>query len=81
MQDYNYCGFVYLWVNNHLEAVNHSKYIGQHLGNVDDGYTGSGTIFKRRFKSEKYKGFWTRLVLEYCDNADMLNKAEIYWIE
>jgi hypothetical protein len=80
MNDDNYYGFVYLWVNNHPDANKHSKYIGQHIGTTDDGYIGSGTIFIKRYHSKKYKGFWTRVILEYCENIDELNEAEAKWI-
>ena len=38
-----YIGFVYMWTNN----INGKRYIGLHKGKVDDGYIGSGVIFKR----------------------------------
>ena len=81
MNNSNYCGFIYLWVNNHPDANKHSKYIGQHIGATDDGYVGSGSIFVKRYYSKKYKGFWTRVILEYCKNIDELNKAEARWID
>ena len=65
----DYYGFIYLWENTHPEATIHKKYIGQHIGTIDDGYIGSGAIFTRRFYSKKYRGFWKRKILQ-----------EIYWI-
>ena len=46
-------GFVYLWEN----TENKKMYIGSHLGNVNDGYVGSGVYFKRAFekKPENFK--------------------------
>lgn len=44
----DYIGFIYCWTNN----INKKKYIGLHVGKVDDGYIGSGTYFKKAI--EKY---------------------------
>ena len=75
-----YYGFVYLWENTHPDAKLHKKYIGQHAGNIEDGYIGSGSIFLRRFYSKKYRGFWKRTILEYYKSLDDLNQGEIKWI-
>lgn len=74
-------GFIYLWENQHPEANKHKKYIGQHIGNPDDGYTGSGAIFLKKFYCDKYYGHWKRTILESCDSVDELNDAEKKWIE
>jgi len=76
----DYYGFIYLWTNTHPDADKHSRYIGQHIGKTDDGYTGSGVIFVKRFYAKKYKGFWKRTILQYCNSIDELNKAECKWI-
>lgn len=76
----DYYGFIYLWTNTHPDADKHSRYIGQHIGKTDDGYTGSGSIFVKRFYAKKYKGFWKRTILQYCNSIDELNKAEYEWI-
>ena len=76
----DYYGFIYLWENTHPEATIHKKYIGQHIGTIDDGYIGSGAIFTRRFYSKKYRGFWKRKILQYCSDLDALNAAEKNWI-
>jgi hypothetical protein len=39
-------GFVYCWIN----SSNSKYYIGSHKGNTNDGYVGSGKIFKRAYK-------------------------------
>jgi predicted transcriptional regulator len=75
-----YYGFVYLWENTHPEAKIHKKYIGQHIGTVDDGYIGSGIIFLKKFYAKKYRGFWKRTILKYCNNIDDLNKSEYNFI-
>lgn len=77
----DYYGFIYLWTNTHPDANKHSKYIGQHIGKTDDGYTGSGVIFLKRFKAKKYQGFWKRTILQYCNSIDELNRAEYMWIK
>ena len=39
-------GFVYRWT----DSSNGMYYVGSHCGSVDDGYVGSGTLFKRAYK-------------------------------
>jgi DNA-binding Lrp family transcriptional regulator len=75
-----YYGFIYLWENKHPEAIKYKKYIGQHIGSIEDGYIGSGTIFLRKFYSKKYRGYWKRIILKKCNNINDLNNAEIEWI-
>ena len=75
----DYYGFIYLWTNTHPDVKKHSKYIGQHIGKDDDGYIGSGILFRRKYKIKKYKKFWVRTILEYCNNINELNEAEYYW--
>ena len=81
MTDEHYLGFVYLWENTHPDSLIYKKYIGQHIGSVDDGYIGSGTIFKKVFYAKKYRGFWKRTVLKKCLTVDELNQSEIELIE
>lgn len=50
-------GFVYKWINTR----NGKWYIGSHKGSVDDGYIGSGVIFKKAYK--KYKEYFVREVI------------------
>jgi hypothetical protein len=59
-----YIGFVYCWEN----IENGKKYIGSHLGKIDDGYTGSGKYFCRAYEKnpEKFK----RVILEYVPRGD-----------
>jgi hypothetical protein len=80
MEDETYYGFIYLWENQHPDATKYKKYIGQHVGRIDDGYTGSGTIFKKYFYSKKYYGFWYRTILKYCKTKQELDDAEITFI-
>ena len=55
------------------------KYIGQHLGTIDDGYWGSGVAISKAIK--KYgKGEFKKYTLEECD-IKVLNDREQYWIK
>ena len=73
----DYIGFVYLWENTHPDAKKHKFYIGQHIGNIEDGYIGSGSIFLKKYYCKKYRGFWKRSIIEYCKTEEDLNNAEI----
>ena len=77
MEEQTYFGFVYLWENHHPDATIYKKYIGQHVGKINDGYTGSGTIFKKHFYSKKYYGFWHRTILKYCNTKQELDEVEV----
>jgi len=55
----HYYGFVYMWTN----TKNNKKYIGSHHGREDDGYVGSGVLFKRAYKI--HKDYFKREILEY----------------
>jgi len=48
-----YIGFIYLWKN----LINGKKYIGSHVGKVDDGYIGSGKYFKNAIKKYGLENF------------------------
>jgi group I intron endonuclease len=55
------------------------KYIGQHIGDINDNYWGSGVAITQALK--KYgKGEFKKYILEYCSIED-LNEREIYWIK
>lgn len=75
-----YHGFVYFWENTHPEAKKYKKYIGQHIGTVNDGYIGSGKIFRDSFFSKKYNGHWKRSILKFCYTQEELDKAEAQYI-
>jgi len=50
-------GFVYKWINTR----NGKWYIGSHKGSVDDGYVGSGVIFRKAYK--KHKDYFVREII------------------
>lgn len=69
--------FVYLTTN----LINGKRYIGQHkTKNVDDGYLGSGFIFKKALKKYGRENF-KREILEFTDSSEKLNELEIKYIE
>lgn len=68
----NYFGFVYLW----LDKKTKKYYIGSHLGSIDDGYPGGGTLFRRAFK--KRPNDFKRRIIYYHTNT---NRQELYDIE
>lgn len=72
-----YLGFVYMWEN----LINGKKYIGLHFGKVEDGYVGSGVIFKKALKKYGIENF-KRIILYYeCQSIENLYKKEYDLIE
>ena len=59
--------------------INGKWYIGQDSKN-NPKYYGSGVFLKKAIKKYGKKNF-TKDILEFCDNLDSLNKAEIKWIK
>lgn len=72
-----YNGFIYMWIN----CVNNKKYIGSHWGHEDDGYIGSGVIFKKAIKKYGISNF-TRVIIEFKNykNEKELREAEIFYL-
>lgn len=59
--------YIYLTTN----LINNKKYIGQHDGEENDSYLGSGTYFLRAVKKygkEKFK----KEILEICDSQEKI---------
>lgn len=66
--------YIYLTTN----LINNKKYIGQHKGELNDNYLGSGIAFLEAL--EKYgKENFKKEILEIC-NPEELNEKEKYWI-
>lgn len=68
--------FIYKTTN----LINNKIYVGQHTTyNLDDGYLGSGNLFRKSLN--KYgKGNFKREILEFCDDYEKLVEIEKFWI-
>jgi hypothetical protein len=62
-----YIGFVYIWINK----INGKKYIGCHIGDIDDGYIGSGTQFCKALKKYGIENFERKIL--YYENESTYN--------
>jgi len=70
-------GFIYITTN----ILDNKKYIGQKkYDKRSDNYLGSGIHLKYAIKKYGRENF-TREILEECDNKNMLDEREIYWID
>lgn len=68
-------GYIYLTFNK----INGKIYIGQHKGEYDENYLGSGKLIRRAI--EKYgKNNFSNHIIEYCSSLDELCNREVYWI-
>lgn len=67
--------YVYLTTN----LINGKKYIGQHYGELDDYYLGSGSILKKAILKYGRKNF-KKEIIEICKDYNELNIAERKWI-
>jgi hypothetical protein len=65
-------GFVYLWINK----VNGKKYVGMHVGSEDDGYIGSGIVFRRAVKKYKIENFERKILYREFNNEQSLYQKE-----
>lgn len=73
-----YNGFIYMWINK----VNNKRYIGSHWGHEDDGYKGSGVLFKKAIKKYGILNF-KRIIIEYRNYGDEkeLREAENFYLK
>lgn len=67
--------YIYMTTNH----VNNKKYIGQHYGEINDSYLGSGTLLKEAIQKYGKENF-SKEILEICSNYDAMNLAERKWI-
>ena len=67
----------YIYITTNL--INDKKYIGQHYGELNDSYFGSGTLIKEALKKYGKKNF-KKEILEVCSSYEELNIAERKWI-
>lgn len=67
---------IYLIENN----INKKKYIGKHsTNNLQDKYFGGGTYLKSAIKKYGRENF-KKKILELCENPEIINEKEIFWI-
>jgi hypothetical protein len=73
-----YNGFVYMWIN----CTNGKKYVGSHWGYEDDGYVGSGVLFKKAIDKYGVNNF-SRVILEFklYKNEKELRLSEEFFLK
>lgn len=73
-----YNGFIYEWIN----LVNNKRYIGSHWGHEDDGYIGSGVLFKKALEKYGIDNF-KRVILEFknYESEKALRKTETFYLQ
>jgi group I intron endonuclease len=70
----------YYFIYKTINLINDKIYVGQRITkNINDGYLGSGNIFKRSLIKYGKENFY-REILEFCQDKEHLNNQEIYWI-
>lgn len=68
----------YVYITTNL--INNKKYIGQHSGEINDSYLGSGVHLLKAIK--KYgKNNFKKEILEKCNSQEELDQAEKRWIK
>ena len=72
----DYSGFIYLWTNE----IDGKKYLGSHLGTLDDGYIGSGERFLRAVNKYGIENF-SREIIEYVKDEKNIRKREQYYLD
>lgn len=69
-------GYIYETICN----INNKKYIGQHKGEFDSNYLGSGIAITRAINKYGKSNFSVNLI-EYAETREQLNALEKYYIE
>jgi group I intron endonuclease len=72
-----YIGFVYMWVNK----LNNKKYIGLHKGLINDGYVGSGYLFKKAVIKYGIENFERIILYIEKEKLQQLYQKEYDFIE
>lgn len=67
--------YIYMTINN---ITNH-KYIGQHYGELQDNYLGSGVVLSKAIKKYGKENF-SKTILKICANRDEANEQEALFI-
>lgn len=68
--------YIYLTTNN----INGKQYIGQHKGDPNDNYLGSGLGIMRAIKKYGKENF-TKTILCYCNTREEADEQERYYIQ
>jgi hypothetical protein len=66
--------FIYKWTN----YITFEYYIGKHYGTTDDGYTGSGTKFIKKYRHNP--GSWYREILFRSNDLNVINFLESFLV-
>ena len=66
-------GFIYEWTNKR----NGKKYIGSHIGELEDNYIGSGKYFKNAYNKEPHN--FERKILQQIESKNI--KEDIKYLE
>lgn len=71
---------MYYFIYKTTNLINGKYYIGQHrTKNINDGYLGSGTLF--RYALKKYgKENFSRQILAYADSIKQLNDLQAFYV-
>lgn len=68
--------YIYLTTNN----INGKQYIGQHKGDPNDDYYGSGTTFTKALKKYGKENF-SKKILCFCSTREEADQQEKYFIK
>lgn len=68
----------YIYITTNL--INGKQYIGQHHGELNDSYLGSGSVLKKAIQLYGKENF-KKEIIEICDNFEELNISEKKWIK